>query len=70
MILFPLLATLITVFAVLANAVMHSTDDPKIVKAWKSARNVLIGAALILIVGTLLGSYLFPTFIHDPLRGY
>ena len=69
MILFPLLAAFIIITAVLSNAVAHSTDDPKIIKAWSSARNVLIAAAFILIAIGGITPYLWPGG-SDPLRGY
>ena len=70
MILFPLLTAFITVAAVLCNAVVHSTDDAKIVKAWRSARNVLITAAIILLAGGFASMYFWPNADLDPLSGY
>jgi hypothetical protein len=70
MILFPLLAAFITVMAVLCNAVVHSTDDAKIVKAWCSARNVLITSAIILLAAGFTSAFLWPGAGLDPVSGY
>lgn len=70
MILFPLLAAFITVMAVLCNAVVHSTSDEKIVKAWSSARNMLILSAAILLIVGFASPYFWPGATADPLSGY